>query len=165
MDLGELTKKALDFIEYDAKPLNSGADGVIFIIDRAVVLKLHRGIPGCRVPHFYHGSSRASAEYEFNIGKELYQKGIQVPQFFTLFEPHKAPLDYWGIFMERIYGKEYKSLPFLLKREAKKQFKEQERLIEIAGYKLGDCSHDYNTLFDIEKRKLYLFDLVRWQKR
>lgn len=66
--------------------------------------------------------------------------------------------------MERIHGVEYKYLPGELKREAKRQFKTQSRLISKLGYWPGDSYHDINTLFDQNNMKLYLFDFTRWEK-
>jgi len=166
MDLGELTEKAVRSIDRETEPLGKGDDGIVYLINEKVVLKLHRGIRRQgKAPYFYHGSSRDSAEHEFNIGMELYQHELQVPQFYGLFEPRRSsPLNCWGIFMERITGTCYKELPGWLKKEVRRQFKDQERLIIRLDYKQIDSYSDYNTLFDRQKRKLYLYDFVRWER-
>lgn len=94
MQLAELVEKAVNSIDLNSEPLGSGADGRIYAVDETVVLKLHCG----RIPLFKpaRDSDRISAEKEFNIGQELFQQGIQVPQYFGLFEPKKSPLNYWG---------------------------------------------------------------------
>ena len=163
MQLTELVEKAVNSINLNSEPLGYGADGIVYPVNEEVVLKLHFG----RIPLFkpVRDSDRIFAEKEFNIGRDLYQQRIQVPKYFGLFEPKQSPLNYWGILMERIHGVEYKSLPEKLKREAKSQFKTQSELIRKLGYWAGDSYHDVNTLFDQHKRKLYLFDFVRWEKK
>ncbi len=163
MQLTELVEKAVSSIDLNSEPLGSGADGRIYVVDETVVLKLHFGR---NIPLFKpaRDSDRISAEKEFTIGQELFQQGIQVPQYFGLFEPKQSPLNYWGILMERIYGIRYKCLPGKLKKEAKRQYDTQSKLISKLGYWPGDSCYDLNTLFDTDKNKLYLFDFVRWEK-
>lgn len=164
MQLTELVEKAVNSIDIYTEPLGYGADGRIYAVDENVVLKLH--FQGKR-PLFKvtKNSDRTSAEKEFTIGRDMYLQGIQVPQYFGLFEPKKSPLNYWGILMERIHGVEYKSLSRTLKKEAKSQFNIQSRLIRKLGYWSEDSGHDVNTLFDTDNMKLYLFDFVHWEKK
>ncbi|MBI4147512.1 hypothetical protein HY494_02565 [Candidatus Woesearchaeota archaeon] len=157
MQLSELVEKTVSSINPDSVPFDSGAEGMVYLVDEEVVLKLYMFKP-------INGSERISAEKEFTIGQDLYLQGIQVPQYFGLFEPKPSPLNYWGILMERIHGVKYKFLPGKLKREAKIQYRKQRRLIEKLGYCPVDSDYDHNALFDRQKMRLYLYDFVHWEK-
>ncbi len=176
MNIGELTEKAVQSVRRKDTILGQGADGLVYAVDENLVLKLHLGDSN----YYYHGSSRKSAEYEFNIGSDLYQQGVQVPQYFGLFEPiepsfwkafmkrislcNSSPLNFWGVFMERIYGVRPNKLSNLLRREAERQYQQQQELLEELSYRTLDSSPYMNTLFDVQKNKLFLHDLVRWER-
>ena len=139
MILDQLVKKAIKSVKNKDNILGKGSDGIVYAVDETVVLKLYKGeklglFDTNRI--FYYGSSKQTAEYEFNMGRELHQKGAQVPEYFDLFEPSPLPLlGYWGIFMERIYGVEYNALPLKLRPEAERQYEEQTRLEVIITLK------------------------------
>ncbi len=163
MELTELVEKALDSIKNKKNILGQGTDGIVYAVDEKVVLKVHTGSEN---GNYYRHSSKESAEYEFKIGRRLYNKKVHLPKYLALFEPLNHPsLDFWGVFMERIYGQKYDDLSYRSKREAKCQYKEQEKFIVNLGYYMTDNCFDHNTLFDIDKQKLFLYDLVRWERR
>ena len=159
MSLTELVDKAINKIQKGKGYLDHGNDGTIYAITDEVVLKLHTGS--------YRGSPQKSAEYEFSFGTELYQHGVQVPQYLGLFGP--VPLHHregCGIFMERIHGLDPSSLQFPGLLEARRQYLEQKKKIEELGYVVKDSKNVYsNTLFDPKQNKLFLFDLVRWERK
>lgn len=167
MSLDKLVKKAIKSVKKGNNVLGKGLDGKVYAVDERVVLKLHTGNIRIRdLPRYIWDSSRECAEHELKIGKELYSKKMQVPEYLGLFEPlNKRGLNYWGVFMERIYGVNYHDLKTaLLKAEALRQFQEQISLARNLGYIITDSFHDYNSLFDFKKNKLFLFDFVRWER-
>lgn len=164
MNLEELTEKAIQIIPKQKQPLGYGTDGTVHVIDDNVVLKVYNS------RKFYHPSSQKCAEYELGIGKELHAQGAQVPEYFGLFKPvSKIPkLIYWGVFMERLYGRRTDSFFFRIsgfRKEAERQYKEQEELIDRLGYYINDNRFDHNTLFDPKRRKLFLFDFLKWKRK
>ena len=163
MNIEKIVDKAVKTIqEGEGKAyLGHGGESTVYAITRDVVLKIHNRC-------YYHGSSQKSAEYEFELGKELFRQGVQVPQYFGLFSPVQflyPKLDFFGIFMRRIHGVKYFSLSFSLREEAVKQYNEQKKLIEQLGYMVKDSYINLNTLFDIKNNKLFLYDLVRWERK
>lgn len=177
MNIDELVEKAVRSVRRKKNLLGKGVDGLVYAVDENTALKLHLGRldkDGNIV--YYRDSSRKSAEYEFNIGSDLYQQGVQVPQYFGLFEPNKpsswkrildasSPSFFWGVFMERIHGVQYQNLSADLQKEAKDQHQQQIELLKKLGYSTTDSLPDHNTLFDREKNKLYLYDVVRWERK
>ena len=165
MSLTELIQKAIKSVEEGNNILGQGHDGTVYAVDKKVVLKVHTGLGTADDRIFYHHSTHETAKYEFKLGRELHQKGVQIPEYMTLFRPLDfPPLKYWGIFMERIYGTEFQLLPDGLKKKAKWQYQEQVKRIRSFGYYPEDISLDHNALFDQQQGKLILFDLVRWTK-
>lgn len=174
MNLEKLVKKAIGSVKEEDNILGKGSDGIVYAVNEKVVLKVHTGHRKSDYHEFYHHSSRETAEFEFNIGRELHLKGVLVPEYIALFKPLDSPsLQYWGIFMERIYGVKYNALSLRLQQEAKSQYEEQTKLIRNLGYCIADnylClasnknDSGHNTLFNKQQRKLFLFDLVRWTK-
>lgn len=166
MNLDELIQRAIKSFEKGNNTLGKGWDGVVYAVDEKVVLKVHTGdVASNSSTRFHLHSDKKSAEYEFNLGRELHQKGVQVPEYLGLFRPLDIPtLQYWGIFMERIYGIRFEQLSDRLQREARLQYQRQVDAIRCFGYKPKDNSLDHNTLFDQQQEKLFLFDLVRWTK-
>ncbi len=157
MNLTGLVDTAINSIK-KGKYLDHGNDGTIYAINNDVVLKLHTGS--------YHGTRQKSAQHEFELGTELYQQGVQVPQYVGLFTTQLLNLDCWGIFMEKIHGIDASSLSSSLLTEAQRQYHEQKKLVENLGYEMRDSKNVYtNTLFDQKRRKLFLFDLVQWKRK
>ena len=182
MNIDELVKKAAQTIPRADEHfcLGRGADGLVYAIDENAVLKLHLGWLEDGVRQYYRGSSRESADYEFKIGSDLHRQGVQVPQYFGLFEPIKLsfwgaftkkicgappPLKCWGVFMERIHGVRLGALSNLPSIEAAHQYHKQKKLISKLGYAPYDNYIHKNTLFDVKKNRLFLYDLVRWEKK
>src|SRR3989344_6617941 len=138
MDLAELADKAIHILRRGKGYLDHGSDGIIYTVTEEVVLKLHTGS--------HHGSPKRSAQYESELGVELYKKKVQVPQYLGLFGP--APLSHrenWGVFMQRINGLELSSLSTVLHLEAHRQYQEQRSLIETLGYEVGDGKNMYTN--------------------
>src|SRR3989344_2896220 len=160
MDIAELVDKAINNIKKGKGYLGHGNDGTIYTITDEIVLKLHTGS--------HLGSPQKSAEHEFEVGRELYQKGVQVPQYIGLFRalPSLRQGSY-GVLMQRIHGLDASSLSPALHLEAQRQYQEQKKLIEELGYVVGSDSKSMyiNTLFDPKQRKLFLFDLVQWKRK
>lgn len=174
MDLTELCQKAERAI-LKQQTLGFGSDGVIYDLDDKVVLKLFNG-------NFYRGkkkgNSQTAAEFEYGIGRDLFDHQMQVPEFYSLYQ-YRGPLSYvlslwlgflfskeepcWGIFMQRINGDDV----FLSDKaqEAQRQLDEQLKLAQEAGYVPRDIFLNHNTLFDPEQNKLYLIDFTRWEKK
>ncbi len=172
MGLTELCQKAEQAIAHH-RILDSGVDGVIYDLDDKVVLKL---VNGYFDRHHREGNSQTAAEYEYGIGRDLFDHQVQVPEFYGLYQYH-GPLcrlpytysfigfePYWGIFMQRINGG-YVYLPGKVKSEAERQFTKQLKLAQALGYKPRDVSLNVNTLFDHKQNKLYLIDFTRWEKK
>ncbi|MEK6900374.1 MAG: hypothetical protein AABX05_04595 [Nanoarchaeota archaeon] len=163
MNIDELAEKVVQIIsEEEVCPLGEGDEGLVYAVDDKVVLKLHNDP---QRSGYYRSSSKNNAKYEFELGSYLHQLGVQVPEYFGLFRPARLPgLNYWGLFMERIYGIAV-YYPKIVD-SAKKQFEEQKKLLWKLGYRAEDVSFSQgkNLLFDSTKEKLYLFDLVRWEK-
>lgn len=176
MDLTELYQKAEQAIVHK-QILGFGSDGIAYNLDDKVVLKLVNGGYDRR---YRKGNSQTAAEYEYNIGRDLFDHQVQVPEFYGLYQ-HRGPLrcyilcylwnDYlfseeeplWGIIMQRINGDNvYYSDN---NREAERQLTEQLQLACALGYKPGDVSLNQNTLFDWSQNKLYLIDFTSWEKR
>ncbi|MDO8511095.1 MAG: hypothetical protein Q7S55_02925 [Nanoarchaeota archaeon] len=160
MNIAELVDKAINNIKKRKGYLDHGNDGIIYTITDEVVLKLHTG---SRL-----GTPQKSAEHEFELGRELYQKGVQVPQYVSLFRALPSPRqESYGVFMQRIHGQEVSSLSPALHLEAQRQYQEQKKLVEKSGYLLGSDSKNMyiNTLFNPKQRKLFLFDLVQWKRK
>ena len=160
MDLEKLTKKAIKAVWKTKNFLGDGADGVVYSIDNEVVLKLYCKYLG------YRGPGQKCAEYEFELGQELHQQKVQVPEYFGLFLPVDLPqLNYWGVFMERIHGVEVQYSDYSLKRKAKRQHDKQIKLINKFGYLIQDSYYNHNTIFDVNRNKLFLIDLLRWERK
>jgi len=161
MNLRALVDKAINNIQKGTGYLGHGNDGTIYAVDEKVILKLHNG--------GYHGCPQKSAEHEFALGTELYQQGVQVPEYLGLFGPVSiGRIDWSGVFMERIYGLDSSILPPTLIQEAQRQFQAQKKLIDKLGYIMSSDSkrgYSHNTLFDSEQGKLFLFDLVQWKRK
>ena len=159
MKIEELVKTAIKNIQKGKGLLDHGHDGRIYSVTDEVVLKLHTGS--------HHGSPRIGAQYEFGLGRELHQQGVQVPQYLGLFGPVSLlHQESWGVLMERIYGLEPAALASSMHLEALRQYKQQKELIDRLGYTVKDSKNMYqNTMFDPKQQKLYLFDLVRWERK
>ena len=160
MNIGALVEKAVHTIPQNGIWLGDGSDGVVYAVDDSVALKLFWG----EHPRFSY--SREHAEHEFEIGSDLHSKGAQVPQYFGIFQPVDLEgLNYWGIFMERIYAvKNIAELPQKLKRKAEHQHEEQSRFIRRLGYSFMDYGIHRNKLFDVDKEKLFFIDFVSWKR-
>ena len=164
MDIGPLVEKAVRSISQETLCLGKGVDGEVYAVDDKVVLKLYN-------QKLYRSSNLDSALHEFEIGRDLHLRSdlrllqLQIPYYYGLFPPQEsAKLNYWGVFMERIYGVKFNDLSHSLCGKAYLQYKKQCRLVESLGYEISDSSIDWNTKFDLEKEKLFLFDLARWRK-
>jgi len=158
MPLATLMDTAINSIK-KGRYLAHGNDGIIYVINPEVVLKVHNG--------GYHGTPQKSAQHEFALGTELYQQRVQVPQYLELFTARLPTMDYFGVFMQRIKGVEPSSLSLSSLTEAQRQYAEQKKLIDQLGYKMSaDSKTVYsNALFDQKKRKLFLYDLVQWKRK
>ena len=165
MDIGPLVEKAVQSISQETLCLGEGTEGDVYAVDDKIALKLY-------TKNQYRGSSLDRALHEFEIGRDLHLRSdlrllqLQIPYYYGLFPPQESPkLNHWGVFMERIYGVEFDDLSYLLKVKACFQYRKQCKLVESLGYEIFDSSIDWNTKFDLEKKKLFLLDLARWQKR
>lgn len=157
MNLDELTEKAITSVN-ESNRIGRGVDGSVYAITKGVALKLYN------CGYSYHGSNRKDAEHEYELGRELHAQGVHLPDYFGIFKPAN-PINYWGVFMERISGLTSDSiLYFLIKREAERQHEKQRELIYKLGYAPSDTSFLHNVMFNIPKWKLYLYDLVQWKK-
>src|SRR3989344_2157024 len=164
MNIEELAEKALRIVPRAKQPLGFGTDGVVHAIDDEVVLKIYNS------RKFPHGSSQKCAEYELGIGQDLHALGLQVPEYFGLFKPvNKEPrLIYWGAFMQRLHGRRTDNFWFRIsgfKKEAERQYQEKAERIEQLGYYINDSRFDHNTLFDPVRKKLFLFDFMKWKRK
>ena len=159
MNSAELVDKAINNIRKGKGLLDHGNDGRIYGVTEDAVLKLHTGS--------HRGSPQKSAQYEFELGRELHHQGVQIPQYIGLFGPVSLLRQEWvGVFMERIHGREPAALPSPVLTEALRQYKQQKELIDKLGYIVKDSRNMYqNTLFDPKRRKLFLYDLVRWERK
>ncbi|GEM_PF-2793546 len=167
MDIQALVEKVRESRQsiQQGKFIGRGSDGEVYPVDDKTVLKLYNRW------HPYR-SNRDDVLYDFDIGRDLHLRSdlrlqdLQVPYYYGIFPPQEEipELNHWGVFMERIHGVKYDALPALLKLKAHWQYRKQKKLVESIGYILIDSGVHYNTLFDLEKEKLFLIDLTRWQK-
>lgn len=176
MNLDQLMENAVRSVQ-QGNCLGKGRDGIVYAVTDSVVLKLYRGNPADRKERHYHGSSKRSAEYEFRIGLDLRRRGVQVPKYFGLFKPGSpslltkiseiffvpSPLTFWGVFMQRIHGVQYQNLPADLRQEARHQYHQQKELLAGLGYTCIESLLNHNALFDVDNKKFYFIDLVRWK--
>jgi len=166
MDIQGLIEKAVQSISQRSEEIGGGCDGKVYAVDDRIVLKLYNKM------HSYRNRNKDNALHDFEIGRDLHLRSdlrlqdLQIPYYYGIFPPQEEipKLNYWGVFMERIHGVEYYTLPKLLKLKARWQYRKQKNQVESLGYTLSDSEVDHNTLFDLEKEKLFLIDLTRWQK-
>ncbi|MCH7646084.1 MAG: hypothetical protein IH788_02660 [Nitrospinae bacterium] len=113
---------------------------------------------------------RAYNEYE--IGKFLFENGVQVPKMFNLITPgsfmirkssKNSPKD-WFILMERIKGKTIKELAGIEKKEAIEQRKSELEKVLALNVHHPDSAYDDNSIYDAKQKKLYLIDFEHWRK-
>ena len=113
---------------------------------------------------------RANNEYE--IGKFLFENGVQVPNMFNLITPgslmirkssKNSPKD-WFILMERIKGKTIKELAGIEKKEAIEQRKYELEKVLALNVHHPDSAYDDNSIYDAKQKKLYLIDFEHWRK-
>lgn len=98
------------------------------------------------------------------IGKELWAKGVQVPEYYGVIEPSKE-YPHWGLVMERIRGEEPLHTIGESRRKAEFQHQEQIEFLERLGYFSFDhLNFGNNSLFNPRLAKLFLFDLTNVYK-
>jgi len=151
--------------------IDCGSQSKIYAISEKVVFKIYAA-------YFNRQQrSRQISEHELAVGQELYRQGVQVPEYYGLFSPVQDSGLAWGLFMERLEGvtparfqifsakiDTVEKDRYLLYAEAERQYQEQTGKIESLGYQINDSSLHSNTLFNIQKKKLYFFDLEDWKK-
>ena len=138
MDLTELCQKA-DQAIVQMRVLGCGGDGIVYNLDDHAVLKLFNGYyDRC----YRKGNSQTAAEYEYGVGRDLFDHQAQVPEFYGLYQ-HRGPLrcyisrwwdnyyfceekSHWGIIMQRINGGDVSYSDNV--REAERQFTKQLRI-------------------------------------
>lgn len=112
---------------------------------------------------------------EFIMGVDLFSRGIQVPEMYSLvsldslrkFEELPEYKGYsnnnWFIIMQKIKGKLIKDVAGEERKEAVKQLKtELEKIIKLGIYP-EDAFHQRNSIFS-DEGKLYLIDFAQWRK-
>lgn len=110
------------------------------------------------------------AHNEYNIGKYLFDNGIQVPKVYQLITPdsfhqfdNNAPED-WFILMQRIKGETINGLAGAEKKEAIHQRNLEVEKVSALDIHHPDSAHDDNSIFDTNLRKLYLIDFEHWRR-
>lgn len=104
------------------------------------------------------------AAKEFNLGVELYQNGISVPEMYgilTLDDYCSVACSY--ILMQKISGTE---ICFLIGEERKKavrQFKDEIKKVLELGIVPKDADWYANSIFNSEADKVYLIDFELWE--
>ena len=115
--------------------------------------------------------NKGRAYNEYEIGKFLFENGVQVPKMFNLITPgtfiirkssKNSPKD-WFILMERIKGKTIKELTGIEKREAIEQRKSELEKVLALNVHHPDSAYDDNSIYDAKQKKLYLIDFEHWR--
>lgn len=111
--------------------------------------------------------TRYEAICEFEFGKELHLKGIQVPEMFSVESlGFTAPMNnhyyIWFVLMQKIKGHHIDNVSEEERDDAYRQYREQIGKVLDIGINPKDCDWGGNSLYDSEEKKLYLIDFENW---
>ena len=169
-DLKSLISQFRVVLSSDTKPLFHNIRSTIYSVSEDVVAKVYHEV----YPDNFLIDKRGSKN-EYDMGIFMFEKGVSVPKMYGLVSPDfllsrpfiklssKSIIKNWVNFMQRIYGIDLRKLDGPKLEEAKILWKiELEKILDL-GYCPLD-SEDYNVMFDEEKGKVFLIDLVAWRK-
>lgn len=150
----DLIKKSLK----EEKIIADGGDGIILYLNQELVAKLYwdnrkNG----------HKSPEALARKEFEIGKNLFQNGVYVPEMINVFS-FDNPIQ-WVLVMERLQGANLteffgRKIPTEIEKKRRKQIGKAKSL----GYKPSNDSHaNENAIYCPKEKRVYLIDFVDWE--
>jgi hypothetical protein len=166
-----LSKKAIESAHRavaENNVLASGSDGRILYVTRNVYLKLmwgseHEIFPADQFKDDNEPqlSARENTILEFERRNEIYNPKIRIPKYHQLFETEEGE---HGILMQRIFGLPVRELNEKQREEAFRQYDQQCELIEQCGYRVIPSTPYVNTLFNTQRGRLFLLDLMDWEK-
>jgi hypothetical protein len=113
---------------------------------------------------------------EFEIQKDLFENGIQVPRpvgiFFFRFKSRFNLRDRFGrkrftlgFVMQKCEGYPMIMLQGSERDEAERQFSEQIKKAKTLGYEPGDYLWHMNNIWVRSEKKLYIIDVAKWRKQ
>jgi len=154
----ELKKnKSCKFQEYPfLKYLDRGSYGEVYRISDTHVAKVEK----------FHDIN--SLEEEFDIAKELYEKGISVPKPEGIFPVGMSKTKMQGFVMEYIYGKTFDEVyqrDEELFYQVKKLREKEINKVKDLGFYPKDFLNNKNNIWQPDEEKVYLIDFGRWERR
>lgn len=118
------------------------------------------------------GNPKQKAQNEYNIGLELFENGIHVPEFYEILEVEsglnydlydiRKPYGNHYIIMEELDGPEIRDLDVEDRKKAISSFTRE--IIEVLnlGIRPNDWGTDRNFIYDRGEEKTYLIDFESW---
>ncbi len=104
-------------------------------------------------------NNKESAKHEYEMGKYLFEQGVQVPEMYDL----RFVLGDWYIIMQKIEGVSFPLIPKNLRDKAINQYRaELEKILELEIY--PEDAAGLNVLFHTPEEKVYLIDFELWHK-
>lgn len=117
---------------------------------------------------------KQNAKKEYEWGEYLFKKEVSVPKVYNLINLNSSFFNEisswslmgkgWVILMQKIDGDEIINLSGINLKEATKQYKQElEKVLDLGIYP-EEATWGGNSIFNYEKKKLYLIDFQRWHK-